>query len=212
METYRFNTKHNAEVFQYSILSKNSGHYEKWTAKLDGLTVRTNAPEWVIDSAYKDLGAYGRDPSRRRRRLTGKAARRLPSVRRRQNALYQVCQGERVVRKGLDRDEAFGLAERTAKRTRKPARVEKVTKVGTRTRFTQVAAFGRDGKRIPAVSAFGKRIRSGRDVSRADLRHLSLSALMKLLRQAIKAGDEDKAEMIGKELDRRGGGYKRGGR
>ena len=50
-------------------------------------------------------------------------------------------------------------------------------------------------------------MRSRRDVTRADLKHLSLGALMKLLRQAMKSGDEDKAEMIGKELDRRGKGF-----
>lgn len=42
-----------------------------------------------------------------------------------------------------------------------------------------------------------------RDVSRADLRHLSGAALLKLLRQAVRNGDEDMAEAIGKELDRR---------
>lgn len=42
-----------------------------------------------------------------------------------------------------------------------------------------------------------------RDVSRADLRHLSGAALLKLLRQAVRKGDEDMAEAIGKELDRR---------
>lgn len=50
---------------------------------------------------------------------------------------------------------------------------------------------------------FKKLRRSRRDVSRADLKHLSVAALMKLLRQAVRSGDEDKAEMIGKELDRR---------
>lgn len=44
---------------------------------------------------------------------------------------------------------------------------------------------------------------SRRDVSRADLKHLSGSALLKLLRQAVRKGDEDLAEAIGKELDRR---------
>ncbi len=51
----------------------------------------------------------------------------------------------------------------------------------------------------------GRRFRrlSKRDVSRADLRHLSGAALLKLLRQAVRKGDEDMAEAIGKELDRR---------
>lgn len=48
-----------------------------------------------------------------------------------------------------------------------------------------------------------------RDVSRADLKHLSGAALMKLLRQAVRKGDDDMAEAIGKELDRRGGGFRR---
>lgn len=46
-------------------------------------------------------------------------------------------------------------------------------------------------------------IPSRRDVSRSDLKHLSGSALLKLLRQAMRKGDEDLAEAIGKELDRR---------
>lgn len=73
-----------------------------------------------------------------------------------------------------------------------------------------VATF-HQGKRILA-SLKGRSKRSRRDVSRADLKYLSTGALLKLLRQATNKGDEDLVEAIGKELDRRGGGYKRRGR
>jgi len=72
----------------------------------------------------------------------------------------------------------------------------------------EVVATYRDGKRVMR-SLTG---RAKRDISRADLKHLSGAALLKLLRQAMKAGDEEKAEMIGKELDRRGEGFRRTGR
>ena len=149
METYRFTNKHNAELFQYSIVSKNSGHYKRWTAKLDGFTVTTDAPQWVIDSAYKDLGAYGRDPARRRRASAKKTS----------------------------------PAHRTARpTTRRRASAKKTAARRTVRRTTR---------------------RGRRDVSRADLKHLSGAALLKLLRQAVRKGDEDMAEAIGKELDRR---------
>lgn len=239
MEAYRFNTKHNAELFQYAVLSHrlNRGKYR---AKLEGFTVTTNAPEDIIDSAYKDLGAYGRDPRRVRKTAQGP---------------YQVVQRERVVKKGLDRATALKAAQTLARRTKKPVRVEKVTVVSRRKKTSPVAVFGYDGKRLAHTDAFGKKMRArrdeglyskrkihpemrriivkakvkglesltrdelaklvlfkkklpyGRDVTRADLKHLSLGALMKLLRQAMKSGDEDKAEMIGKELDRRGKGF-----
>lgn len=54
-----------------------------------------------------------------------------------------------------------------------------------------------------AIQELERRQKVGRDVSRADLKHLSSSALLKLLRQAVRNGDEDMAEAIGKELDRR---------
>lgn len=57
--------------------------------------------------------------------------------------------------------------------------------------------------RRQAIRELERRQKAKRDVSRADLKHLSVAALMKLLRQAVRSGDEDKAEMIGKELDRR---------
>lgn len=196
MQVFRFDTKHNAELFQYAVLS-HSLNRGKYRAKLDGFAVTTNAPEDVIDSAYKDLGAYGRDPARKRRAV------------KKSTGPYRVVKGEREVRGGLLRKDALTLAASVSKRYRCAVRVERVSKVGSRTRHTFVAAFGPSGKRLPTVSAFGKKMRVGRDVSRADLKHLSGAALLKLLRQAMKAGDEEKAEMIGKELDRRGKGFRR---
>ena len=125
MEAYRFNTKHNAELFQYAVLSHrlNRGKYR---AKLEGFTVTTNAPEDIIDSAYKDLGAYGRDPRRVRKTAQGP---------------YQVVQRERVVKKGLDRATALKAAQTLARRTKRPVRVEKVTVVGRRKKTSPVADF-----------------------------------------------------------------------
>lgn len=203
MEAYRFNTKHNAELFQYAVLSHrlNRGKYR---AKLEGFTVTTNAPEDIIDSAYKDLGAYGRDPHRVRKTARQGVKKRAPVSKK-----YQVCQRDRVLNNGLTYAQAITLARKTALKTKRPARVETVYRFprSKRVRYDFVAAFGYDGKRLKTVNAFGKKMPSRRDVSRADLKHLSGAALLKLLRQAVKSGDEDKAEMIGKELDRRGKGF-----
>lgn len=60
-----------------------------------------------------------------------------------------------------------------------------------------------------AIQELERRQKVGRDVSRADLKHFSVAALLKMLRQAVRKGDEDMAEMIGKELDRRGSRFRR---